>query len=36
MIPGFEPEDKVMMLRTIIWVYGVLLLIGFYMGSTPI
>jgi|GEM_PF-3376756 hypothetical protein len=36
MIPGLEPEDKVMMLRTIIWVYGVLVLIGFYMGSTPI
>jgi hypothetical protein len=35
-IPGLEPEDKVMMLRTIIWVYGVLVLIGFYMGSTPI
>ena len=36
MILGLEPEGKVMMLRTIIWVYGVLVLIGFYMGSTPI
>lgn len=36
MISGLEPEDKVMMLRTIIWVYGVLLLVGFYMGSMPI
>ena len=33
--PGREPEDKVMMLRTIIWVYGVLVLVGFYMGATP-
>jgi len=24
-----------MMLRTIIWVYGVLVLVGFYMGATP-
>jgi hypothetical protein len=32
---GREPEDKVMMLRTIIWVYGVLVLVGFYMGATP-
>jgi hypothetical protein len=32
---GREPEDRVMMLRTIIWVYGVLVLVGFYMGATP-
>ena len=36
LIQGREPEDRTMLLRTIIWVYGVLLLIGFYMGSTPI
>ncbi len=33
---GLEPEDRTMLLRTIIWVYGVLVLIGFYMGSMPI
>jgi len=25
-----------MMLRTIIWVYGVMLLLGFYVGATPL
>jgi len=25
-----------MLLRTVIWVYGVLLLIGFYVGSMPL
>lgn len=36
MIPGLEPEERTMLLRTIIWVYGVLLLVGFYMGSQPL
>lgn len=36
MISGLEPEDKVMMLRTIIWVYGVMWLVGLYMGATPL
>jgi hypothetical protein len=33
---GQEPEERTMLLRTIIWVYGVLLLVGFYMGSQPL
>jgi hypothetical protein len=36
LFPGLEPEERTMLLRTIIWVYGVLLLVGFYMGSMPI
>lgn len=36
LLSGLEPEERTMLLRTIIWVYGVLLLVGFYMGSTPI
>lgn len=35
MIQGRVPEDRTMLLRTIIWTYGVLLLLGFYVGATP-